>query len=185
MVENLGDLARQMQRGDTGALREMVELQGPELFRAALAWTRDRGVAQELVQTTFVRAWQRRESLADPGKAGAWLYAILSNAYRDWCRRKSRREVTSDDVIRSVERQAAQPSSTPEQRLLQSEQQLELHAAIRTLPQLDGQILALRYGNELTIDEIAQALHLKPNTVKSRIRRALRRLEARFPELRP
>lgn len=73
----------------------LVRAYSPELFRFAYWQCRDRGVAEDLVQETFARAWNARAQLIDKHAAKPWLYRILRNEH---ARLHERKSVPLDDT---------------------------------------------------------------------------------------
>ena len=135
-----------------------------------------REVAEDLTQQTFERAlaaWER----FDPSRAplSVWLMTIARNLLTDHYRaRRAAREQPLDGI--------------PEDRLgsEQADEQLELDpaiaAALAKLSPRDREILALRFGADMTGAEIASALELSLASVQQALSRALRRLRAELAE---
>src|SRR5512133_2320694 len=86
-------------------VRAVYAAHGPELYRFALRSLGDRGLAEEAVQETFVRAWQAADRFDDNlGSLRTWLFAIIRNVVIDLSRARAVRPMlavagTTDDVI--------------------------------------------------------------------------------------
>jgi RNA polymerase sigma-70 factor (ECF subfamily) len=136
---------------------------------------RDRELAEDLTQTTFehaLRAWSR----FDPSRASeaTWLMAIARNVLVDHLRRdrSALLEPLDDDVLPAV--------AGPEQRSAGS---AELLIALRQLPERDQEVVALRFGGDLTGAQIAEALELSLANVQQILSRSLRKLRAILDDL--
>jgi RNA polymerase sigma-70 factor (ECF subfamily) len=186
-VDDIQEIVRSFQQGSEDALRVLVERYSQQLYRMAVVLTRSPAIAHDLVQETFIKSWQHRAQLKNPDKYVGWLYSILHNTFRDWSRLRWRREMVSEDVTRDIEDvqvRLGQYPPSPEERVAINEEARILKSALKTLPKLDQQILALRYGNNLSIEEIGIVLGLRPGTVATRVHRALRKLQSLLPDLR-
>lgn len=126
--------------------------------------------AEDVTSETFERALRYRESY-DPrrGDAAAWLIGIARRVVAD---RALRARPTGGDV----------PEEAAEGHELDSLRSLELAAAVSTLGERDREIIALRFGADLTVREIAAVLELRTNTVEVALHRALARLRAELSE---
>ena len=91
--------------GTEAGVREVYAAHGGELYRFALRSLNDRGLAEEAVQETFVRAWQAADRFDDNlGSLRTWLFAIIRNVVIDLSRARAVRPMlavagTADDVI--------------------------------------------------------------------------------------
>lgn len=128
----------------------------------------DRDTAEDLTQATFeraLRAWRR----FDPRRASerTWLLSIATNLLIDYHRRE--RSV----LLEPIDERALPPVPGPESGTLGS---AELIDALAELSEREREVLALRYGGDLTAPEIAQLLGLTQANVQQIASRALRRL---------
>jgi RNA polymerase sigma factor (sigma-70 family) len=140
------------------------------LFGFLVYRTGDRALAEDLVADTFERALRGRR-LFDRRKATekTWLYAIALNCLRDNARRRAAEG-------RALERTGAPAADDPEGRLDRIAGQSELTAALLALSDEEREAIALRYGADLTVPEIAKLKKEKLTTVEGRVYRALRKL---------
>ncbi len=126
--------------------------------------------AEDLTATTFERAWSRRgQYRGDVDGFTGWLYAIARNVAHDYFR-KSPSLVTLDAVS-----QTAAPESVAEQ-VEQARAFAALVAAIRRLSERERDLIALKYGAELTNREIARQLRLSESNVGTILSRTVQRL---------
>lgn len=134
--------------------------------------TGDRALAEDLLADTFERVLRARRSYdRRKGSEKTWLYTIALNLLRDHARRNAARS-------RAVERVAVGAGvSTDEWRLESVEQRDLLQRAITTLSAEEREAIALRYGADLTLPEIAKLKRERLTTIEGRVYRALRKLK--------
>src|SRR6266699_1509073 len=73
------ELAVQLQAGDPAALGQLYDRHVRGIHDFLARFTRDHAAAEDLAQTTFLRAWEGRATLRDPARVRAWLYATAHN----------------------------------------------------------------------------------------------------------
>jgi RNA polymerase sigma factor (sigma-70 family) len=134
----------------------------------------DRDTAEDLTQATFeraLRAWSR----FDPRRASesTWLLAIARNLLIDYFRRDK------SDRTETIEDHMGPTVSGPEEQLTTS---AELVSALAQLSQRDREVVALRFGGDLTGPEIAQLLDLTLANVQQILSRSLRKLRGLLDE---
>jgi RNA polymerase sigma-70 factor (ECF subfamily) len=132
--------------------------------------TGDRVLAEDLLADTFERA-RRAPRPVDPRKARAktWLYTIALNCLRDHARRRSAEG-------RAVERVAAAPSQATSIDFDQIADRDLVKRSLDALSEPEREAIALRFGAELTVPEIAKLTGERLTTVEGRVYRALRKL---------
>lgn len=140
----------------------------PQLRRYALAQCRHAAEADDLVQTTLMRAWENRSRFEPGTRLIAWLFTILRNAFLNQ-RKRLRREV--EDVDGAF---AATLSLEPEQE--RRVELIQLQAALNTLTADHRETLLLVMVDGLLYEEAARVLGCRTGTVKSRVSRARERL---------
>jgi RNA polymerase sigma-70 factor, ECF subfamily len=148
------------------AVRRMLLARIDDAFRLATFILHDRIAAEDAVQEASLLAWRRRRSLRDSAAVDGWFTRILVNVCRDEIRRRSR----GPRVV------ALNPSTDIGSG--QAPDRVDLSPAIRRLTPDEQALLALRFGRELTVPEIAGRLHVPEGTVKSRLNSTLQHLRA-------
>ncbi len=149
----------------------------PALERSARRLCRNRQDAEDLVQTTLVRAWQARAQFLPGGNFGGWLFRILSNHHRDNLRRRSAVQVPLPDEV---------PDPAPVDDELSSLLTMAPEAVLEALSQLPPELrapLELLAVRGKRYRQIAEELGIPINTVGTRIRRARQRLQEIFAAL--
>ena len=171
------EVIRRCQEGDRCAYRFVVEGYGKVLFGTAYRMTRNRQLAEDLVQEAFLLAWRNIPSFRLGTNFKAWLLRILLNRTISELRKKRVPEIVLDDQVVKL--------SDPHEvvgLILQKEEQQRIRRALERLPDNQREAMVLRYYADLTVPEIAKALGWREGTVKSRLHRALVRLRQLLDE---
>lgn len=153
--------------------RLWYEAHGAAVYRYLRFHVESADVAEDLAADVFLRAFEAAERY-DPAKADVhvWLVGIARNALRDHRRRQAvRRHVALGDL-----RDLRCDAPSPEERLLQEERAAALLAATRQLSEREQELLALRYGSEMSTAEIGAVLGIREAAVRTRLWRAVERL---------
>lgn len=154
---------------------------GPRIYALALRITGSASEAEDVVQETFLQAYRRWETFEGRANAGTWLYTIATRAARrrfrrrkDGTTRRSRMKSFTDlSPMRSegvVD--LAIDRARPADALMRSEARAIVQGAILRLPEAYRVPLVLKDILELPVEECAETLGLKVDTVKTRIHRA-------------
>ena len=172
-------VAAYLERGDQQAFRVLVERHQERIFGYLLGMVRDRAVAQDLFQETFLRViaamQKRRASYTQQGRWLGWTMRIARNAALDHLRsRKKWQDVTSEDD-EGLSFWDRLPDETPaaDDVLHHLEQSDWLEAYIDRLPDNQREVLLLRHESDLTFREIAELTNCSINTALGRMRYAL------------
>lgn len=151
------------------------------LYGTAVRLTRDADRAQDLVQDTYLKAFRARARFAAGTNLKAWLFTILHNTWRNRRRDQARSRVEFDSaVVDEASESWGGPASSaidsPETLLLRASFDAELGAALDALPDAFREAVWLRDVEDLSYQEIADALSIPLGTVMSRISRGRRQL---------
>jgi RNA polymerase sigma-70 factor (ECF subfamily) len=165
MDPTLGRVIERWRAGDRDAFEEVVDRYGLQLLRTARLILRDEALAEDAIQETFLKAWQRIGSLRDEDP-GPWLTRIAMNESISTYRRRHRFQALT-------ERFGRLGSSKPE---VSSEARLDLAHALDQLTAEQRAALALHYYQDLSVEDTARMLKVPVDTAKSRLKAALRRL---------
>ena len=178
VAEDEAALLARVAAGDRGApLEELYGRYERRLYGLGLRLLGDQGLAEELVQETFVRLWQQARRF-DParGTVSTFLFAIARRIAVDLWRRPSSRPFEPEQAEQA---EAAAGADDPLDGVLQS---LAVRDAMQSLSPAHRQILELFYGHDRKQSEIAELLGLPLGTVKTRSYYALRALKLALQE---
>lgn len=146
---------------------EYVAARGRALWRSAWLLTGDEYKAEDLVQAALVTCWRRWDRIAEDGAVDGYVRRVLVTTYTDWWRRRWTGEVPTDALPEL-------PHVPADRALL--EQRHDVLAALATLPRGQRAVIVLRFYDDLTEAQTADALGISVGTVKSQTSRALRAL---------
>ena len=178
MAEPSPELVQRAQQGNEAALVELIESQQRYLYSIALGVVRNPTEAEDVTQNVVVRLLRALPSYRGETHFTTWLYRLAVNQAIDHLRRTGRREASLDateeggyDIFED-----ADPAVDPIRRLDRRETAAWVQQALGQLSPVQRAALTLYYFEDLSYDEIAAALELPLNTLKSTIRRAKQRL---------
>jgi RNA polymerase sigma factor (sigma-70 family) len=168
--------------GDAQAAVAFVRRFQPMVFGVAFAVVGDRGLAEDIAQQAFERAW-RHAGLYDPrrGSVRTWLTRIVHNLAVDAARVRRPAPIDPEDLLPLI----AAITDSPERQALASEASTQLRTALATLPSEQARAVVMAAVHGLTAREIADAENVPVGTAKSRIRAAMAKLHAVLPVPRP
>jgi RNA polymerase sigma-70 factor (ECF subfamily) len=161
----LGRVLQRCREGDRDAFEELVDRYGLQLLRMARLVLRDQALAEDAVQETFLRAWQRIGTLRDEDP-GPWLTRIAMNESISSYRRRHRFQALAERFGRLGSTKAP----------VSSEARLDLGQALGRLTPDQRAAIALHYYRDLSVEDAAAILRIPVDTLKSRLKTALRRL---------
>jgi RNA polymerase sigma-70 factor (sigma-E family) len=145
------------------SFEEYVAARGPRLYATAVLLTQDRGLAEDLVQTSLLKAWRQWSRIDSPD---AYLRRTLVHTYTSWWRRRWNGELpTADPPERYVDSGADGAGD-----------RTDLRAALARLPRRQRAVVVLRFYEDLSVAEVARELGCSEGTVKSQTSKALARL---------
>jgi RNA polymerase sigma-70 factor (ECF subfamily) len=172
-----GDLVRRMQADDLAAFEAFFERYRSPVFRTAYGLTGDRQAAEEILQDTFSRAWQRRATLRADVSPVPWLHRVALNlCYSRLGRRRLPSEPLGDTVASEVRDGAVEPAERAERQELRE----IVRDGVAALPPKHQSVVVLYYLHGLSLQETATLLGLRLGTVKSRLHYALRTLRGQL-----
>jgi RNA polymerase sigma-70 factor (ECF subfamily) len=152
------------------------------LYRTAYSMTKNAGDAEDLVQDTYLRAYQFFDQFQGGTNARAWLFRILTNLYINTYRRRSREpeRVSYDELEdfylynRLADACSSGTSGSPEEAVVQKVEVEAIRAAIERLPDEYRDTVVLADLNEFSYQEISDILQIPIGTVRSRLSRGRR-----------
>ncbi len=183
-----GALLAAYRDGDAEAFRTLLGRYRGPLFNFVLRSVRDRGRAEELYQDIWMKIIERCDDFRGDAKFSTWLYAIARNVCIDHQRKMKFRAHASLEAPQPGKHQAlgaglANPGPTTEQLAEGGLLKGRIAAAVEGLPPEQREVFLLRQLQGLAFSEIASVVGVPANTVKSRMRYALERLQEALRDL--
>ena len=157
---------------DPGEFRRLVEEHQRMVFSIALRIVRDRGTAEEVAQDVFVELHRSAERLQGADHIRFWLRRVAVHRATDALRRQARRpELLSEPWLE--EQHGGTPAGATD---VGDGMAHHLESMVGSLPETMRVAVVLRYGEDMTPEEISRLLGQPPATVKSNLQRGLKLL---------
>ncbi len=170
--------------GSELAFRTLVERYQRPVFSLVLRMVRDRGIAEDVTQEVFVKAWMALSRYDPRRRFASWLFKIASNAAIDQLRRKklptTPLETSDADQSSILDRIEDERSESPDTLVKRRELSAALEAAVAALRPEYRLVVLLRFREGLPYRDIAEATGMPLGTVKTNLRRARREIEERL-----
>jgi RNA polymerase sigma-70 factor (ECF subfamily) len=168
------ELVKRLQKRDPQALGELYDRYGRMAYALILRIVRDAATAEDLVQETFLRIWNRVQGFdGDRGALGGWLLAVARNRAIDYLRSKSGR---MRDALELNENEHPSLYADLEQDVLNSDRAQRLRKALEKLNPNQRNVIELAYFEGLSQTEMAERTGQPLGTVKTWVRTALKLL---------
>jgi RNA polymerase sigma-70 factor, ECF subfamily len=168
------DLIARLQRRDPQALADLYDRYGRIAYALILRVVRDSGIAEDLVQETFLRVWNRVHGFdAAKGSLAPWLLAVARNRAIDYLRSAGGRE---RNALEFEETDHPALYTDMERDLLLSDSARRVKSAIEKLSANHRHVIELAYFEGLSQSEMAERMGQPLGTVKTWVRAALKTL---------
>ncbi|HEU5139780.1 MAG TPA: RNA polymerase sigma factor [Bacillales bacterium] len=166
-------------KGDQTVFETSIHQYYPAILGYLERLLKDRQKAEDLVQETFVKLLRQLRDRSTPDHVSAWLYRVAANLCRDyWKSAGYQKEQQVLDQLKDQKDEQMQVVELCERR----ETREEMLSLLNELPEMQREIVILRYYNELKLYEVAEVIGCPIGTVKSRLFYALRLLKSRMEE---
>jgi RNA polymerase sigma-70 factor (ECF subfamily) len=176
------------QSGETQAFEMLLVRYRRPLFNFLLRSVRDRGRAEELYQDVWMRVIERCAEFRGDAKFSTWLYTIARNRCVDHQRKMVfRRHASLDATVpgsaQSLGERVPNPGPSTDRLAMRRTLQTRIAEAVEELPEDQREVFLMRQVQGLAFKEIAEVVGVSANTVKSRMRYALERLQNGLSDL--
>jgi RNA polymerase sigma-70 factor (ECF subfamily) len=173
--EGDAELAERLQRRDAGAMAELYDRYGRLAYSIIIRIVRDPSLAEDLVQETFLRVWNRVQKFdRERGALGPWLLAVARNRAIDYVRSVDGR--MARNAYEMVESESPLLYANLENELLSSDQARRIREALGKLNPNQRNVIELAYFEGMSQTEMAAKLGQPLGTVKTWVRAALKSL---------
>lgn len=178
------------QSGERAAFALLVKRHQAPLYNFALRHLGSAAAAEEVVQDAFVRVVRNAGDFKHAARFSTWLYTIARNLCVDEARKRSHRRHASLDQPKRPEQgegptlgeQTSDGTASVERAAVSAEIRARVLEAIEELPDEQREVFLMREVSSLPFKEIAEIVGVPENTIKSRMRYALERLQAALSE---
>ncbi|WP_163582925.1 sigma-70 family RNA polymerase sigma factor [Gracilibacillus saliphilus] len=158
-------------------LEETMINYGDDLVRLAFQYVKDKELAKDMVQNTFVKCYKNLEQFRNEASIKTWLYRIAINECKDHLRSWHNRKVQAKNFVENT-----LTIFSAESKVMEAEEQNEIKDCIFSLPKKYREVIFLYYYKSFTLEEIAIITEVNLNTVKTRLTRAKQRLKVIMKE---
>ena len=172
--------------GDESAFSALVQKYQKPVHTFVRRKVGDFHIAEEITQDIFLRVYEKLETLKNPNTFAGWLYVIAARQCFAWFEQK-RMPMESLEAMppEKLEELAYAQYRAKQRDEFASEQQREvIKHLLQKLPESERTVVTLHYIDDMTCVNISQHLGVSPNTVKSRLHRARKRLKKEEPTIR-
>lgn len=171
------DLVARAVLGDSAAFETIMRRHNQLLFRTARSIIRNDAEAEDVVQESYLRAWRALKTYRAESKLSTWLVRITTNEALGRLRHKSAQIIPLETAMMSSEPETRTaltdaPEHSPEQTVQRSQMRKLMEVYIDRLPEAFRTVFMLRAIEELSIEDVAQALDIPEATVRTRFFRA-------------
>ena len=172
------DAITRLKRGDIGGLEVLVQLYQSKALESACLITRDYAMAEDLVQSAFLRIYERIHQLDSSRPFGPWFIRSVVNSALNAV---TGIPVASLDIETDEGVEFLSPAPDMQDTFEAAETREEIFAALEQLPPRQRAAIVLRYYLDLSDKEIAASLEVPPGTVRRRLHDARQRLKHLLP----
>ena len=180
MEENDVQLIHRILSGDEAAFTALVRKYQKSVH--ALAWRKigDFHIAEEITQDTFLQVHKKLATLRNPSQFAGWLYVITNRLCFKWSKKKKPTLLSLEKTARTAVDEVSYKCYLSEQQETEAaERRYEIvKELLKKLPESERTVVTLHYLGEMTAKEIGNFLGVSANTIKSRLQRARKRLQA-------
>ena len=185
------ELIRRLQAGDQIAVHELADRYGSRIYQLALRHLRNREDAEEVTQDVLLKVYRKINAFRGDAALSSWIYRITFNtamsrlrtgrAARAADEERNRMQASDEaDGRPATPRQSADWSRMPDEELLRTQLRHAVAIAISELPEIYRVPVVLRDIEGLSTEEASSRLHLKDQTLKSRLHRGRLMLRERL-----
>lgn len=159
--------------GDESVFTQIYELYSEKIYRLAYKFLKDQEQSEEIVQETFINLWLSREKLDAEGNIWLYLFVIAKRLSLNALRKNARTVQLSNEILSPI----VEMHNDTEEEVLVHDLEQYTESIIQKLPRQQQLIFKLSRVDGLSHKEIAEQLHISPNTVKNHMVEALKTLK--------
>jgi RNA polymerase sigma-70 factor (ECF subfamily) len=178
------ELAGRLKRRDPQAMADLYDRYGRLVYSLIVRIVRDTALAEDLVQETFLRVWNRAQAFDEErGALGPWLLTVARNRAIDYIRSADGRMARSAYELVEMENPAL--FANLERQMVNSDQARRIREALTKLSPTQRSVIELAYFEGLSQSEMAEKMGQPLGTIKTWVRTALRNLRAELGVVAP
>lgn len=167
------ELFLQIANGDEAAFEKIFHTYNAKLLPFVASITKNREVAEEIMQEVFLKLWLQRNTLPTIDNPAAWLVRLSSNMALSYLQRQA----IHSKAVNKLSNQSSPAASSIEADIDAKKIQQHIAAAINSLPEKRQQVYKLSREGGLNRKQIAEQLGLSESTVKNQLSAALKHIQ--------
>lgn len=165
---------QELRAGDEFAFERVYVQFNQQVFRYAFRFLKDKEQSEEIVQEVFLNLWLSRERLCEDGNMWLYLYVITKRLSLNALREIHKSSVLFEKLINNIE----ELNNVTEEEIMAADMERFTETVIGKLPRQQQLVFKLSRTEGLSHNEIAEKLHISPNTVKNHMVEALKTLRS-------
>jgi RNA polymerase sigma-70 factor (ECF subfamily) len=186
---NEEQIINEIKKGNLDVFPQLINLYKNRVFAMSYKFTDDYNEAQDLSQEIFLKVYRQIENFRFESKLSTWIYKISINTCIDWKKKKNRFKVISFTGTDNEDKSAFlyetfDKDELPENKVIELEQQQEIHRLVSNLPDIYKTVIILYHFNNMSYSEISSVLEIPEKTVETRLYRARRKLKQELIKVR-
>lgn len=162
-----------------GAFTDLMRVYGPPLYWQIRRMVQNHDDADDLLQNTFIKAWQSIENFRGDAKLSTWLHKIAINESLTHLERERKRQNVSLDDEESMLLNAIEA----DEHVDGDELALELRKAVASLPEKQRLVFNMKYYDDMKYEQISEILGTSVGALKASYHLAVKKIEQHFSEL--
>ncbi|MCR2821730.1 sigma-70 family RNA polymerase sigma factor [Lederbergia panacisoli] len=148
-------------------IEQLMDFYSEKVYLLAYSFVKDKGLAEDISQEVFLKAYKYLDSFRQEAALKSWLYRITVNTSKDFLKKKGMKQL----LLGSSFFENFKRTESAEISFLKSDRNEELLQSILTLPMKYRAVIVLHYFYDVKINELSSILNLNTNTVKTRLSR--------------
>ena len=177
MAQATQNLIERLRAHDPSAVTDLSDTYGTKIYQLAFRYLRNREDAEEVAQDVLLKVHQKIDAFRGDAALSSWIYRITFNASMSRLREfkqnlpQAAEKATDEDTGQALAREIVDRSPLADEDMLRAEMRRELVRALKDMPVLYRAPVILRDVQGLTTEEASAVLHVKEQTLKSRLHR--------------
>ncbi|MFR2839748.1 MAG: sigma-70 family RNA polymerase sigma factor [Zhenhengia sp.] len=157
-------------------IERMMREYGDTLLRMCIIYLKDRALAEDAVQETFIKVYQKYYTFNQISEEKTWIMRIAINVCKNYMRTSWFKRVKTGLDLETISKERI------DQNFIERERQKQILSEIAELERKYKEVILLYYYQEMSTKEIASILHIKEGTVRVRLQRPRQKLSVQLEE---
>lgn len=179
-IKKIDELAKKVKKGDKKAFEELYKLTSSRAYFTALQICNDKQEAEDILQESYITALNKISSLERTESFMGWFNRIVVNKSKDFLRKKNPKLFSEDDEWLLEGQSDESDKFSPESNIDKEELKTVVMDAVKELNVEKRTCVMMKYFNDMSVNEIAQAMEVPVSTVKNRLFDARKELKKLF-----